>query len=317
MVLLIIYTVVGYALLPPDGKQILRLRAHFLRCARKDMCMRIEPQLTQPDPCPEEAILTAGEWATEKLQLLRHYVDASHRARRKWPQRAFVDLYCGPGRIAVREAGTQADGGALVACRQALATESGFTHVVVGDIKPEHLTACSRRLDALEIKHAALLGAAESTVDEALDRLPTRGLVLAYLDPFNLDQLPFSILRKLAALPNIDIAVHFSVMDLQREIELDFARDASRFEAVAPGWKDHVDLENVTKQGARVAFFNYWLTLAKNLGFGHAHEMPLITNSNNGPLYRMVFLMRHPLAERLWNSIAQAQKTTPDLFSGR
>lgn len=39
-----------------------------------------------------------------------------------------------------------------------------------------------------------------------------------------------------------------------------------------------------------------------------------MTNSKNSPLYRMMFLMRHPLAERLWGEIARGQKPVQDLF---
>ena len=123
-----------------------------------------------------------------------------------------------------------------------------------------------------------------------------------------------ALLEKLVTFRNIDIVVHFSVMDLQREIELDFLRDASRFEACAPGWKRHVDVSSLTKQGARSAFVKYWLSLVESLGFRCFKEMPLMTNSKNGPLYRMMFLMRYQLAEKLWNEIARGQKPVQDLF---
>ena len=153
---------------------------------------------------------------------------------------------------------------------------------------------------------------AEATVDDVLRRIPRRGLHLAYLDPFNLGQLPFSVIVRLSRFPKIDIIVHFSVMDLQREIELDFDRDASRFEVFAPGWRAHIDIRTMTKIEARAKFVEYWLELVRKLGFKCSKEKPLLTNSNNGPLYRMRFLLRHPLAEKLWNDIARGDQ--PDLF---
>jgi hypothetical protein len=101
-------------------------------------------------------------------------------------------------------------------------------------------------------------------------------------------------------------------MDLQRELELDFLRQASRFEAVAPGWKDKVRPDSMTKVGARNAFFQHWLDLTKGLGFQYSFVMPLMTNSNNGPLYRMVFLFRHKLAQKIWDAIARPNQA--DLF---
>jgi len=142
-------------------------------------------------------------------------------------------------------------------------------------------------------------------VDQVIALLPQNGLHLAYLDPFNLDHLPISIIQRLASLRNIDIIVHFSVMDLQREIELDFDRDASRLDVFAPDWRQNVDVRTLTKQEARKRFVEYWLGIVRDLGFSCSKEQPLITNSKNGPLYRMMFLLRHPLADRLWNDIAK------------
>src|SRR5689334_17071245 len=97
------------------------------------------------DPCPDQPILEIGEWSLEKHDLLRKYVSASSRARAKWAQRAFVDLYCGPGRVRVRTKNVQTDGGSLVAWREAVRTRSEFTQIVVADIDPTSVSACSKR----------------------------------------------------------------------------------------------------------------------------------------------------------------------------
>lgn len=273
-----------------------------------------DPELLQPDGFPSGKILEVGEWSIEKHQLLRRYVGASWAARRKWPKRGFIDLFCGPGRTRIKGTNIETDGGTVVAWRQAKLNSVEFTDVIIGDIGQDSLLSCEKRLLALNAPVTALLGPADQTVDEAIKLLPPNGLHFAYLDPFNMEHLPFTVIEKLAKFRNIDIVVHFSVMDLQREIELDFLRDASRFEAFAPGWKRHVDVSGMTKQGARNAFVKYWLSLVESLGFRCSKEMPLMTNSKNGPLYRMMFLMRHPLAERLWNEIARGQKPVQDLF---
>ncbi len=276
--------------------------------------MQPDPELLQPDSYPSGKVLEVGDWSIEKHQLLRRYVGASWAARRKWPKRGFIDLFCGPGRTRIKDTDIETDGGAVVAWRQTKLNSVEFSDVIIGDIDQDSLMSCEKRLLALNAPVTALLGPAEQTVDEAIKRLPANGLHLAYLDPFNMEHLPFTVIEKLAKFRNIDIVVHFSVMDLQREIELDFLRDASRFENFAPGWKDHVDVAHLTKQGARSAFVTHWLSLVESLGFRCSKEMPLMTNSKNGPLYRMMFLMRHPLAEKLWNEIARGQKPVQDLF---
>lgn len=265
------------------------------------------------DPRPGLPILEIGTWSREKHDLLRRYVGASSAARKKWPDCSFIDLFCGPGRVRVRNTPDEADGGAVVAWRQAADTQSPFTQVIVGDLDTIAANSCGQRLTALGAPVSVLHGAAEETVEEAAKLATPRGLHLAYLDPYNLGHLPFSVIERLAKFKNIDILVHFSVMDLQREIDLDFERDASRFESFAPNWRDHVDVSKLTQQRAREEFITYWLKLVSNLGFSCSREKPLLTNSNNGPLYRMMFLMRHKLAEKLWNDIAKPMQTS--LFS--
>jgi three-Cys-motif partner protein len=256
-------------------------------------------------------IMEVGEWAVEKYALLQRYVNASWAARQNWTARGYIDLYCGPGRVRVKKTTVIRDGGALVAWNQAASKGGTFTHVVIGDLNEQTLDACSQRLKNLSAPVQALHGPANETVEKVLASLPRTGLHLAYLDPFNLEQLPFAVIQQLSKFPNIDIVVHFSVMDLQREIELDFCRDASRFEGTAPGWKTHVNVRQYSKQEARAEFMRYWFSLVKSLGFGYSREMPLFSNQNEGPLYRMVFLMRHPLADKLWNAVATRQGSLP------
>jgi three-Cys-motif partner protein len=120
-----------------------------------------------------------------------------------------------------------------------------------------------------------------------------------------MEQLPFSVIEKLARFSHIDILVHFSVMDLNRNMELDYVRDASRFEAFAPGWKARVAVGTKSLPDARNAFVEYWFSLVGKLGFKCSRERPLMVNAKGGPLYRMFFLLRHPLAEKIWNDIAK------------
>jgi three-Cys-motif partner protein len=262
------------------------------------------------DPRPGLPILEIGAWSREKHDLLRRYVGISSATRRKWKERAFIDLFCGPGRVRVRDTSQETDGGAMVAWRQAVATKSSFTRMIVGDVDTDAADACGKRLEALAAPVTVLHGSAESTVETVMRTVPPRGLHLAYLDPFNLGQLPFQVIERLAKFKNVDILVHFSVMDLQREIDLDFVRDSSRFEIFAPGWRDHVDVSKLTQQRAREEFIQYWLGLVQKLGFSCSREKPLLTNSRNGPLYRMMFLMRHPLADKFWQEIARPDQTS-------
>ena len=45
------------------------------------------------------------------------------------------------------------------------------------------------------------------------------GLHLAFLDPFNLAQLPFSIIEKMLRVKRMDMIIHVSLQDFQRNLD--------------------------------------------------------------------------------------------------
>lgn len=253
-----------------------------------------------------------GPWVRDdKHRLLADYVEATWAARRRFAKRVYIDLFAGPGRIQVAGQAGTADGGALVAWRQSQRVASGaFTHVFVGDVDPERLNACVARLAAAGAPVRGFVGPAAQTVDEVLAAVPRGSLCLAYLDPYNLEFLSFDIIRKLASLPKIDFAVHFSVMDLQRNVLTEFGR--RRFDAALPGWQQRIDPDAHAKQRVPELFFDLWCEQLSALGFKLSKRMPLILNTGGAPIYRLVFMTRHALPESIWDDVAKDR--TRDLF---
>ncbi len=60
-------------------------------------------------------------------------------------------------------------------------------------------------------------------VDQVMSAINPYGLHLAFLDPFNLAQLPFRSSRKLLRVKRMDMIIHVSVQDLQRNLD-DYTR---------------------------------------------------------------------------------------------
>jgi len=142
---------------------------------------------------------------------------------------------------------------------------------------------------------------------------PTRSLVLAYLDPYNLEFLAFEIIRVIAALKKVDFAVHFSTMDLQRNADMELDETRARFDVAAPGWREEIGRLRPSKAQLPQAFFAYWLTLVKGLGFSFSREMPLVTSDDNAPLYRLVFFSRDKFPNKIWDDVAKGPNR--DLFN--
>jgi three-Cys-motif partner protein len=267
----------------------------------------------QADPCGGLPIergpknTGVGIWVpTEKHRLLAEYLYATRHAwaNKTWKHRIFIDPFCGPGRLKVEgEPGTR-DGGAVVAWREMLAANVPFTHMFVGDKDHARADACAARLRALGAPATPLHGEASLTVPEMVARVPRDALCFAYIDPYNLQLLTFDLFKALAPL-RVDMAVHFSTMDLTRNVEMEFDPNRDRFDGTAPGWATDPLIRGCSKANVKLEFFNYWLRSVSDLGFTSSKEMPLVRNNSQRPIYRLVFLAKHDMPLRVWNDIAR------------
>lgn len=256
------------------------------------------------DPADGLPVMKVGPWSEEKHVALSRYVDSARKARAKWGYTSFIDLFAGPGRILNRDSRVISDGGVLSAWRMSLQGRTPFNQVFIGDLDADSILACESRLIAAGAPVRAHVGSASKTVDEVLAALP-KGLHFAFLDPFSIEHLDFEIIRKLSSRPNIDILIHFSVMDVQRNIGGDFRLTSSRLDAAAPGWRSNLNLEAVPKHEQVNVYLQYWESLVSDLTkMQVSQNKPLFVNMNRGPLYRLIHLSRHPLAQKLWNTAA-------------
>jgi three-Cys-motif partner protein len=247
-----------------------------------------------------------GAWVpNEKHTYLAKYVEGTRQARKKYPRRVYIDLFCGPGRIQVKGEDRTRHGGAQIAWLHSRLDQAGFTDCFVGDLDAERASACERRLSALGANVKSFAGPAETVVDQVIAALPKNSLSLVYLDPYNLQYLSFSIIEKLARLSKVDFAVHFSTMDLRRNVLMEFNPERARFDAAAPGWRDHIDPTAFIRGDADEAFFEYWCGLVEKLGFIISERKPLVRDDANRPLYHLIFFSRHPLPNRIWGDVAQ------------
>src|ERR1700730_8160887 len=197
-----------------------------------------------PDPCPDLMVERGpdgrgvGSWVpSQKHKLLCEYLYASSNAWKKWSNRSLIDPFAGPGRVQVAGESVTRDGGAVVAWRALAEKQTPFTQVLVGDLEPERARACESRLQALGAPVRSYAGEAVNSIKDMVLAVPRGSLTLAYLDPYNLELLAFSIIEELAKL-KVDLAINFSTMDLQRNADLEFDPNRARFDDTAPGWRE-------------------------------------------------------------------------------
>jgi three-Cys-motif partner protein len=256
-----------------------------------------------------------GGWAVDKHGRLRKYIDASRGARRKFLPPAgtggasFIDLYCGSGKAIIRDNGQIIDGSTLVAFKCAREGNAKFSEIHIADADSTKRTAAAARIaraGGVANQHA---GTALEAVKSVADFLNPSGLHFAFLDPYNLQDLPFSIIERLSQFQRMDMLIHVSVQDLQRNLDRYTRQGDTRLEVFAPGWRNSVNL-NQSQNAIRADLLEYWLAKIRKLGVSPAQGIALVSGEKNQRLYWLVFVSRSDFATRLWEDIRDpAQRT--------
>jgi three-Cys-motif partner protein len=206
------------------------------------------------------------------------------------------------------------EGSAVVAFNAGRASGRPFSEMHLSDLEALNSAALVQRIKALGGAPTSYVGDASVVVDQVMSAINPYGLHLAFLDPFNLAQLPFSIIKKMLRVKRMDMIIHFSLQDLQRNLDK-HSRVGGALDIFAPGWRDAVDV-NQSTAALRAAFVEYWLGTIRSLGTHPATGIPLIVGEKNQRLYWLVFLSSNPLGQKLWNDV-QNLSGQGSLFEGR
>lgn len=245
-----------------------------------------------------------GPWVKEKHRILADYVQIAGATRRKFQSRCFIDVFCGPGKARIRDTAELVDGSSLVAYRQSM-NLAPFTSVCVSDADPDLLHSVSHRLAALPAPVQSFDGPASNAVPNIVQSIDPYGLHLALLDPHNLGALSFDLFEGLAKLKRVDVIVHVSLGDLQRNADRYSAADQVQFDNFAPGWRDHVGTD-MNQQSLRAAILDYWTNKVAALGLPRAQHCELIRGTKKQRLYWLMLLAGHQLPHSFWNKITSS-----------
>jgi three-Cys-motif partner protein len=261
------------------------------------------------DGMPAEEV---GSWAKEKHDYLCRYIDISRATRAKYigdrkGGTTFIDLFCGPGRCQVRETGEWIDGGVVAAWKKSCEGRAPFTQIYIADLDAQRRRAAAERLRRLNAPVIEIDGAAAQAVKEIVTQPnTTHALNLAFLDPFDLANLSFDIIVALASLKRIDMLIHVSQMDLQRNAVSYAIADESAFDSFAPGWRDKV-ARGQSQQALRQQVLQYWRGKVADLGVWPSTEMRLLKGGKNQPLYWLLLAAKHELAHKFWATASNVE----------
>jgi three-Cys-motif partner protein len=249
-----------------------------------------------------------GPWAKQKHKILTDYIQICSATRNKYIHRAFLDPFSGPGKSRIRDTGELIDGSPVVAYNQGL-KGTAFTNIFISDADADLLKSAETRLLERGAPVRAFDGPASAAVPSMVRALDPYGLHLAILDPHNLGTLSFDLFASLAKLSKIDIIVHVSISDLQRNVDLYSSEEQLQFDRFAPGWRDHVNTNNKNKESLRAAIIEYWTEKVVELGLPRAKHCELIRGSGNQRLYWLMLLAKHDLARSFWSKISSEAKS--------
>jgi three-Cys-motif partner protein len=254
----------------------------------------------------------SGAWVAEKLDYLRRYVDVFETSmRKKWPRRAYIDLFSGPGKCEDRATGQIYLGSPLVA----LTARYPFTHYYFVDSDQSAMAALERRCSALQVfsRIQFRLGNANAIASSLVnDLLPIPSLNLAFLDPEGLE-LEWSTVATLATLDRLDLIVHYPQVGLNRympaasthpgntQVDRFFGDEEWRpiFEAHARGEESFLHRQLMDHYKDRLASLGY----AETLRDDEAGLEPAMKNEKGVPLYRLLLASKHSLGIDFWRKI--------------
>ena len=264
------------------------------------------------DPTDGLPAMPVGAWAQDKHALLKLYIEIARGVRGKFtgPSNAgatFIDLYSGSGRAYIKGTDTFIDGSPIVGWKASVDCRVPFTGVHINDNNIELLNAAHSRLQRLGAPVTRYGGESDIVAKRLAAELNPYALHFALLDPFNL-VLPLEVIRSLSQLKRIDLLIHVSAMDLQRNWGRYTLAEHSPLDEFAPGWRNCVDL-NQPEETARISFVRHWISLLQGFGFEGDVRFELITGSKNQPLYWLVLVAKHEIAMKFWKKAAQHGKT--------
>jgi three-Cys-motif partner protein len=173
---------------------------------------------------------------------------------------------------------------------------------MLADIDPSLVRAACARLAARGIGADGYEGPASETAGAIVKVLDPYGLHFAFLDPFNLGDLTFTALEHLAKLKRMDMLIHVSVQDLQRNLRRNIEREGSALDRFAPGWRQRIDI-GARDDVIRAAIFDHWLGLIRGLDMLPSQGVELVSGERNQRLYWLVLVARHKRAGELWDKV--------------
>lgn len=253
----------------------------------------------------------SGDWARRKHYFLKNYCGITTVSMRNKFKLVYLDVMAGPGRCKIEETGEEFPGSPLVAL------EHDFAEYIFVEEDEDSVHALKKRVGghskANKVKvipenWIKVVGSGKLNFDNST-------LVVAFVDPTGISQMPMAAMKELAKSPRIDLLVTiqyrlgivWNAPQYRKSKNSDTALDNFLDE---DSWREWENKE--AGEFGRLAVERFCDKFQKEEGFlGTRH----VSVPENNPLYRFTLFSRHPLAEKFWLNILKIdEKGQRELF---
>lgn len=262
-----------------------------------------------------------GAWAEDKYYFLERYLNASREARRKFSDRGnavFIDLFSGPGHCIIREKKTEIISGGF---RATELNETPFNEYIFCDINEDNIEAFRQRTQQKQ-NCIFYTGDSNKTIESIVNHLKKNDYRYhcAYVDPFAPENLNFNTLKTLAQLKRMDMLIHFPIGSIHRNLDNWMGKTNTILDNFLGTnvWRERI--ENARKNGKYNDYYvltDVFKEQLKSIGYPEEglqfqesegdllFQLPAVAikNTRNRNLYVLILASKHPLGQKIWNSV--------------
>jgi three-Cys-motif partner protein len=246
----------------------------------------------------------SGDWAKRKHHFLKNYCGITTGAMRNKFKLVYLDVMAGPGRCKIEETSEEFPGSPIVAL------EYDFAEYIF--IEDENESANALKLRVSEHPKASKINIIPenwiNVVKAGRLKFDAATLVVAFVDPTGISQVPWSAMKRLAANPRIDLLVTiqhrlgivWNAPQYRKSKDGQTALDNFLGDQNWHRWENETPAEF-----GRLAVDYFCEKFQKEERFiGTEH----VSIPENNPLYRFTLFSRHPRGDDFWRKILKTDE---------
>lgn len=259
---------------------------------------------------PDDGLTTpeVGMWAIEKYRHVTLYASMFAKSMsKKWDCLVYLDLYSGAGKAKIKGKNRIIKASPLLVLDQ----EHKFDQYIFNDSKPANCKALDERRKSINFDGKVTIFCEDVNVgiDKILTAMPRahkdfKVLTFCFLDPFKLDNLKFTTLKKLSVKYMDFLVLIPSDMDGNRNLKYYLPKDSTIVEEFIgnPDWREAWK----TRKDGQITFGQFIVEeFCQSMGrldfiVPDLKKTVGIKNSKNRVLYRLALFSKSKLAEKFW-----------------